>query len=196
MDARHNSNKLGELTSFPITFVLSGCGNQSITLHSTPGKDNRCGGKIHEIRTNYNLVACPDEFDPTQRLCDTSTPTRCREGEYDGELFFWARMMYKTITPDVCKTRHMTPLPPTLILGEDELASKLVRNIKTWFDKNTAAWEPIDATPPCIIVRAVTKALGRIDGTVWAACGMGDKHQAAPPHQWLSGGFAFLSWVV
>jgi hypothetical protein len=130
VDARHNHNKLGELTAFPITFVLSGCGNQAITLHSTPGKDNGCGGKIHEIRTNYNLVACPDEFDPTQRLCDTSTPTRCREGEYDGELFFWARMMYKTIMPDVCKTRHMTPLPPTLILGEDVLASRLVDDIK------------------------------------------------------------------
>ena len=59
VDARHNNNKLGELTAFPITFVLSGCGNQAITLHSTPGKDNGCGGKIHEIRTNYNLSRAP-----------------------------------------------------------------------------------------------------------------------------------------
>ena len=32
MDARHNNNKPGEITGFPISFVMSGCSNSSVQV--------------------------------------------------------------------------------------------------------------------------------------------------------------------
>jgi hypothetical protein len=182
VDARHHNNKPGDITSFPVTFVLTGCGNQSISVASIEGKDNGCGGKVHEMRTNYNLVADPDKTDPTQRLCDTTIPTRVRQGEFDGELFFWARVMCKTITNDVCKTRHMAPLPASLAVSEDVVSSKLVNDILKWFDLNTVACTREESSPCCDIIKLVGPDIkvGSIDSAVWSACGLGEKHRDTP----------------
>jgi hypothetical protein len=182
VDARHHNNKPGEITSFPISFVLTGCGNQSISLASAVGKDNGCGGKVHEIRTNYNLVAVPDPTNKTQRLCDTTLPTRARQGEFDGELFFWARVMYKTITADVCKTRHMSPVPPTLVVSEDVMSTTVVTAILKWFDINTVVSTRELSTPICDIMKRVVQDInvGSIDSAVWSACGLGDNNRDSP----------------
>jgi hypothetical protein len=182
VDARHHNNKPGEITSFPISFVLTGCGNQSISLASAVGKDNGCGGKVHEIRTNYNLVAVPDPTNKTQRLCDTTLPTRARQGEFDGELFFWARVMYKTITADVCKTRHMSPVPPTLVVSEDVMSTTVVTAILKWFDINTVVSTRELSTPVCDIMKRVVQDInvGSIDSAVWSACGLGDNNRDSP----------------
>ena len=102
MDARHNNSKKSEITAFPISFVMSGCSNKSITIATIiDGSDHGCGGKIYELTVGFNMVNNPDPANPRERLCDPSVPDKSRNGDFDGELFFWARTMYKTLLNDV-----------------------------------------------------------------------------------------------
>jgi hypothetical protein len=173
VDARHNNSRPDEITGFPITFVLAGCGNTSVRVKTTPGQDHGCGGKIHEITTCFSLVAAPTENNPLERLCDTSIPGQSRAGEYDGELFYWACAMYQTITPDVCKARHMMPLPPSVVETSRILAAESQADlVKQWVLKKTVPCAPQDATDWNILRALIEQDLGSIDGAVWAECGM------------------------
>jgi hypothetical protein len=179
VDARHNNSQQNEITGFPITFVLVGCGNSSIKVKTTSGEDHGCGGKIHEIMTGYNLVAAPDRDNPRERKCDTSVPGLSRTGAFDAELFFWSRAMYKTIKGDVCASRHMTPLPPSIAAMQAETHDQLstADRVRKWLDDHTVPCIPADATDWTVLRPMIVTQLGEIDNTIWAECALQPKHQ-------------------
>ena len=124
--------------------------------------------------TCYYLVADPDPSNERQRKANTDIPKLSRTGAMDGELFFWARAMFKTIAADICKTRHMEPLPPSMKQAEGERAAssggKPADLLKAWFDKHTVPCEAKDASKIGDIKKLVEKDLGKLDNTVWQEC--------------------------
>ena len=133
---------------------------------------------MHELATSYLLVSHPDPNNFRERLCDPSVPVRSRAGEFDGELFWWARAMYQTISNDVCKSRHMTPLPPSIAQKQDELEeASAADRVNEWFAKFTVPCPQTEASEWKLVKAACEDALGKIDGTVRAECGKDQKHQ-------------------
>jgi hypothetical protein len=167
---RHNQSKANDITSFPVTFVMSGCGNSSVEIKTIPGHDHGCDGKIYELSADYLLVAKPDASNPRERLCDTSAPERARIGEFDGELFFWATQLHQTVTPDVIKERHFWPLPPTMKgLAKTAKAEAPENEINDWFDRYTVACTLDEADEVKTVNDRCKNSIGKLDATVWAA---------------------------
>ena len=181
MDARHNHSKKGDITGFPITFVMSGCSNKSITIASaSDGADHGCGGKIYELTVGYNMVDNPDVNNPRERTCDTTVPEKSRNGDFDGELFFWVRAMYKTLLNDVCTTRLLTPLPPSLCETRASMQPEqetMAAKVQEWFNLHTVACSKADAHPAKDVKTRLESDLGKVDGTVWAECLKDQKNQ-------------------
>ena len=180
MDARHNNNKPGDVTGFPVTFVMTGCGNASVRIQAPGGGDHGCGDKVNELSTHYNLVAEPSPSNPRDRRADTDLPELSRTGALDAELFYWARCMYQTITEDVCTSRHMQPLPPSVQHNEAERGCGQLphaQRLSDWFDTHTEACLPAAATPTKQMKKAAEDCLGHLDGTVWSECLKDQAHQ-------------------
>ena len=178
VDARPNNSKPTDITGCPITFVLSGCGNNNIQIHTKLGEDHGCGGKIHEISTCFNLLADRDPHNPSQRKCDTSMPSLSRTGPFDGEIFYWARAMFKTITSDVCRQRHMTPLPPSVRASQEELANtSLAEKVREWLKDHTLECSREDATDWNVLKTVIEDALGKMDTPIWSEAGIAPKMQ-------------------
>jgi len=179
VDARHNISKLDDVTSFPVTMVLSGAKNSSVQVACANGVDTGCDQKISEVDCGYNLVGNPDPRNVTQRLADVNIPELCSSGALDGEMFFWAKHMYTTIEPSVCKTRHMAPLPRGIVAnfkrqspgGSTNLKERLIE----WFDDNTQPCHPKDALTIADMQSKIEMSLGKLDATVFSAAGKAQK---------------------
>ena len=174
VDARHNHSKPTDRTSFPVTMVLGGCKNSCVSLATTGSADTGCANKISELSCDFEMVADPDANNPRQHLADVTVPTLSASGAYDGEYFFWSQAMFKTLAPDICKTRHMWPVPPSIAVNfqaQETDTRSLADKLMAWFDEHTIRCTAAEASEVKVVKPAAVLALGPLDGTVFSACG-------------------------
>ena len=80
--------------------------------------------------------------------------------------------MFKTISEEVCSTRHLSPLPPSMVHNEQERMqdNTPAERLTKWFDEHTCECTPEEATSVNEIKAQLSDTIGKFDGTVWAEC--------------------------
>ena len=182
--ARHNCNKKGESTEFPVTWSILSVGQSPV--HLRPGEaDTGGGGKISELNTHREFVAAPDVHNPRHAQADQGLANDVLRGAMDAELLFWTQGPYQTLLPDVCKSRSILPKPAIVKVAEAEHKSDtVVDQLMRWICRNLEVATVETATPYTEIMAAAWQIPG-VDEHVLTAAGLGlpARHKHGKRHE-------------
>mmetsp|Transcript_20464 Transcript_20464/g.32627 ORF Transcript_20464/g.32627 Transcript_20464/m.32627 type:complete len:146 (-) Transcript_20464:10-447(-) len=101
--------------------------------------------------------------------------------------------MYKTVTTDVCKGRHIVPEPASLKSHEEESMGETTDVLlRTWMQKNLQVCTALEATPWTTVMELIFEAFGKVSKHVLVVCGVSEKFKGqyrpkspAPSHDFL-----------
>jgi hypothetical protein len=175
-EGRANHSQKGDQTSFPITFVLFAMSNTPVVVYKHGTEDTGMGGKLGEIQTQFELCDFPNAANPRQRQGDNDFATDTVMNKHGDEFFFWARAMYKTVTTDVCKGRHIVPEPASLKSHEEAAMGETTDvMLRIWLKKNLHECTPLESTPWSAIMEHISNTFGKVSKHVLTMCGVSEK---------------------
>ena len=145
--ARNNNSQKGDETSFPITWAILVQSQASVCI-AVGEADTGLQGKIVELKPPFEFVE-ESKHDPENarhRIADRAMGEDAVEGEFNTEVFAWARHMYRTLGVDVCGNRSIVPRPPSVIESETSaLENGRKSMILAYLKENFVVCDPKDA---------------------------------------------------
>jgi hypothetical protein len=170
VEARANYSGTRCETAFPITFTMVGMSNTALTLDRTA--DTGLGGKLGEVQTKFTFVDRPQEVH--ERQARSAFASDVVNGLCSAEFFAWTRAFYCTLSADICKGRHIVPVPSTMRFIEEEVFEDTpTGRILRWKATALEACEPCEAAPYAAVVKAARAQLGAVSSTDLTGAGLG-----------------------
>ena len=131
--------------------------------------------KFLGIRPPYEYIG-PDEIDadnPRHKLARDSVIQEHFHGVHSGEVIFWARLLYPTLT--LVDNRHMQPRPKCLEVFEGQAATGGTKAaIEVFIETYLTASNTKDAAETAEVDKLATEMLGDQDRSVLLTFGIGN----------------------
>jgi len=180
--ARHNNSGKKDASSFTVTWAIVLVSQGSISQGTD---DMDCGvlDKIVEMRPPFEFSEAPDASNPRHRKADPVLADAADSGALGGEMFWWARRMFATITRDVCRGRHLTPAPPACAaIRAEKSGDHMVQRVKDWMVRRLEHCPDAAATPIPDLHEALKNDLLKVDASCRTSAGLGPRR-----HQYRGG---------